>query len=138
MSQRSTERRDSPQFDRHTFIHRLLLAIAAVVAKSGLCRLWVSDRLSGTGRLRNPKRAYEGRERRSGAKIRTETKAEHPACDASRQPTNRPCNRRAHACGNEAQVARVSSVAAERDFLANATTDEMKSYFEKKYPGGAR
>jgi hypothetical protein len=27
---------------------------------------------------------------------------------------------------------------AERDFLANATTDEMKSYFEKKYPGGAR
>jgi hypothetical protein len=30
------------------------------------------------------------------------------------------------------------SGAAERDFLANATTDEMKSYFEKKYPGGAR
>jgi len=30
------------------------------------------------------------------------------------------------------------SGAAERDFLANATTDEMKSYFQKKYPGGAR
>jgi hypothetical protein len=30
------------------------------------------------------------------------------------------------------------SGAAERDFLATATTDEMKSYFEKKYPGGAR
>jgi hypothetical protein len=30
------------------------------------------------------------------------------------------------------------SGAAERDFLANATSDEMKAYFEKKYPGGAR
>jgi hypothetical protein len=27
---------------------------------------------------------------------------------------------------------------AERDFLTDATTDEMKSYFERKYPGGAR
>jgi len=27
---------------------------------------------------------------------------------------------------------------AERDFLADATTDEMKTYFEKKYPNGAR
>jgi len=29
------------------------------------------------------------------------------------------------------------SVEAERDFLENATTDEMKAYFERKYPGGA-
>jgi hypothetical protein len=26
---------------------------------------------------------------------------------------------------------------AERDFLMDAITDEMKAYFEKKYPGGA-
>jgi hypothetical protein len=26
---------------------------------------------------------------------------------------------------------------AERAFLMDATTDEMKAYFEKKYPGGA-
>jgi len=27
---------------------------------------------------------------------------------------------------------------AERDFLESATADEMKAYFERKYPGGAR
>ena len=26
---------------------------------------------------------------------------------------------------------------AGRDFLENATTDEMKAYFQRKYPGGA-
>ena len=39
---------------------------------------------------------------------------------------------------SEEEVQSPLSGAAERDFLANATTDEMKAYFERKYPGGAR